>query len=339
MAEDPRVTVIVPVFEVESYIGQCIESVLSQTFQDIELILIDDHSSDSSYDICENYAGTDSRVRLFRNDENMGQGLTRNRGITLSRGEFVTFVDSDDYIDSNMSQRMVDLAETHGAEIVRCGFVKTLAREPEPVPLPQKSPVIMQGDRLREYLRGYFGALPHEALSDMPSMSPCTALYRGDLLRSGVVVFPSERIVSSEDLFFNLDYLSAVSTAVIVEEAFYYYYSRQGSTSRRYSSPSSKCLLLLERAGDDEELLLRVQRTILTAIKEAALQVAQEDRSFRESVRIVKQLEAELRAQSIATNYPKAELSVRERLFATMISRAWGWPEVLLARLYGKRVK
>lgn len=339
MAEPPRVTVIVPVFEVESYIGQCIESILSQTIHDLELILIDDCSDDSSYDICANYAATDPRVRLFRNAENIGQGLTRNRGIALSHGEFVTFVDSDDYIDPNMYERMVGLAKSHGADIVRCGFVKTSLREPKPVPPLPVSPLILRGDELRDYRRGYFGALPHEDLSDLPSMSPCTALYRGDILRRGVATFPSERIVRSEDLFFNLDYLRAVNTCVVIKEAYYHYYSREGSTSRSYSSPASKCRLLVKKAGDDEELLLRVRRTVLTAIKEAALQVVREDLSLRKSTRIVRQLEAELCAQGIAANYPISKLPIRERLFAMMVSRSWGWPEVLLAKLYGRRVK
>ena len=96
----PTISVIVPVYNTEQYLHRCIDSVLAQTYKDFELLLIDDGSKDSSGTICDEYAAKDARVRVFHK-ENGGVSSTRNLGLDHARGEWVTFVDSDDYIEDN----------------------------------------------------------------------------------------------------------------------------------------------------------------------------------------------------------------------------------------------
>ena len=112
----PLVSVVIPVYNAERYLSKCIESVLSQTQESLELILIDDCSTDGSYDLCREAADHDERIVLLKNDRNIGQGLTRNRGIELSRGRFITFVDSDDTIDKRMYEILVSMAEDNCAQ-------------------------------------------------------------------------------------------------------------------------------------------------------------------------------------------------------------------------------
>ena len=99
----PKISVIVPVYNTEKYLRRCIDSVLAQTYQDFELLLIDDGSKDSSGAICDEYAAKDARVRVFHK-ENGGVSSARNLGLDNARGEWVTFVDSDDYIEKKLSQ-------------------------------------------------------------------------------------------------------------------------------------------------------------------------------------------------------------------------------------------
>ena len=115
----PKLSIIIPVYNVKGLIDRCIQSVLSQTFRDYELILIDDGSSDGSAEKCDNYERKDDRVRVIH-QKNSGQSYARNVGIKMAKGEFVGFVDSDDYIEPLMYESMLESAEKNDADIVVC---------------------------------------------------------------------------------------------------------------------------------------------------------------------------------------------------------------------------
>lgn len=117
----PLISIIVPIYNVEKYLSRCIESILSQTFSNIEIILIDDGSTDNSGNICEEYAQKDYRVKFFYK-ENGGVSAARNYGLDKARGEWITFVDSDDWIDKNMYYEMYNKAVSSRADIVLCSF-------------------------------------------------------------------------------------------------------------------------------------------------------------------------------------------------------------------------
>ena len=112
----PKISVIVPIYNAELYLEQCIESVLNQTLRDIELLLIDDGSTDSSFLICEKYKKRDNRIQLYTN-KNVGQGLERNFGIKKSTGEYIAFLDSDDQYKENMLEKLYQRAIETNADI------------------------------------------------------------------------------------------------------------------------------------------------------------------------------------------------------------------------------
>ena len=104
------VSIIVPVYNVEKYIEECIDSLINQTYKDIEVILVDDGSTDASGEICDRYAQKDSRVKVYHN-ENDGPSKARNFGLDKATGEFVTFVDSDDWIESEAIELLISVIE------------------------------------------------------------------------------------------------------------------------------------------------------------------------------------------------------------------------------------
>ena len=113
------ISIIVPVYNTETYLRRCIDSILAQTFTDFELLLIDDGSTDGSGAICDEYAQKDSRVRVFHK-ENTGVSATRNLGIEKSKGEYLIFIDSDDYwIDNNSLEQLYVTATNNDLDIVR----------------------------------------------------------------------------------------------------------------------------------------------------------------------------------------------------------------------------
>ena len=116
------ISIIVPVYNVEKYLEECLESIKNQTYTDIEVILVNDGSTDNSQVICERYCQQNPRFYLI-NQENQGQSVARNNGVTVSKGEFITFVDSDDVIKSDMLQQLMRYMDT-GIDIVECDFTE-----------------------------------------------------------------------------------------------------------------------------------------------------------------------------------------------------------------------
>ena len=105
------ISVILPVYNVEPYIGACIESLKRQSFRDLEFIFVDDCSTDNSVAVIEDFARTDPRVRIIRNTENLGSGPTRNRGIEAAKGEYLSFIDPDDWIAPDFYERLYAKAD------------------------------------------------------------------------------------------------------------------------------------------------------------------------------------------------------------------------------------
>jgi len=119
----PLISVIIPIFNTSKYLPRCIDSILIQSYKELEVILVNDGSTDECDSICDKYAQADSRVKVIHK-ENSGQSEAQNDGIRASTGEFITFVDSDDYIDSNMLRNLFDKALIFNADISVCSYLR-----------------------------------------------------------------------------------------------------------------------------------------------------------------------------------------------------------------------
>lgn len=118
----PLVSVIMPAYNAEAFVEEAVRSVIAQTLEDWELIVIDDCSKDRTYDIVCSLAQSDRRIRVLRNHQNSGVANTRNRGLDLARGKYVALLDSDDYWKTEMLRKMVERAEETRADIIYCGY-------------------------------------------------------------------------------------------------------------------------------------------------------------------------------------------------------------------------
>lgn len=123
-----EISMIVPVYQVEKYIAQCIESVLQQTFQDFELILVDDGSTDGSGSICDAYEKKDSRIHVIHT-ENRGAATARNTGMDQAAGKYITFLDGDDYLTRTMLERLYEVMKDSAYDMVVCDFLNLLPEE------------------------------------------------------------------------------------------------------------------------------------------------------------------------------------------------------------------
>lgn len=217
----PEISVIVPVYRVEPYLKRCIDSILNQDFRDIEVILVDDGSPDNCGAICDEYAGADSRVRVIHKP-NGGLSSARNAGMEIASGEYLSFIDSDDYILPGMYTKLYNLANTHGLEVAMC----SAHRVTDPVPEPSGSYWVLCKDRIDIF--------PHTTRRDfmyswcVPGRI-CTVwnkLYRREFLeRIGI----SFTVVFSEDAIFSTEIAARAQAIGSVSEAYYCYVDRPGS--------------------------------------------------------------------------------------------------------------
>lgn len=122
MSKDRIISIIIPVYNVEPYIERCLNSVIQQTYKDLQIILVNDGSTDKSPEICNKYAKIDNRINVI-NKKNEGPNVSRNEGLKVANGDYIAFVDADDYIDKNMFEVLINEAN-NGVDVIQCGYRK-----------------------------------------------------------------------------------------------------------------------------------------------------------------------------------------------------------------------
>lgn len=223
-----KVSVIIPVFNAEDYLHRCLDSVLTQTLEDIELICIDDCSTDNSCLIIEEYAKKDHRIKIFKNTNNIGQGLTRNRGIEEAVGEYIAFVDSDDWIECEMYQSLYSKTIDNKYDLVCCNLVYDFPNGISEAPIMPPEEMMTREFMIVE------GIAPSIKL--FSPNSPCNKIYKREYIEKINLRFKSERVVLYEDKLFNITFLASNPNFYFSRKIFYHYMVRYGSTMNSYRS-------------------------------------------------------------------------------------------------------
>lgn len=215
---DIHVSVIVPVYNVAPYLPKCLDSILGQSYRNIEVIVVNDGSTDGSLDILQKYAATDNRVRLI-NQENAGVSAARNNGIKHSVGEYICFVDSDDWIDTDTIERGVRVAAECMVDVVLWGYVKEFSTSSARQPLSAKEEKYTGDDIVTLYRRilGPVGEqLRHPECVDS-YVTPWGKLYRASIIRDNNIEFVSTKeLGTGEDLLFNVQLFPYIKSAVVL---------------------------------------------------------------------------------------------------------------------------
>lgn len=207
----PVLSIIIPIYNTANRIKRCIDCVLKQSMQDLELVLVDDGSIDDSYDICVEYAKYDKRIKLIK-QENQGVSSARNTGLDNATGKFIFFFDSDDTMASNMAEDLIRLIDTH--DIVISGVCKMNEEGKVLNSLPATT--IYQTTRweaiasmYKDKHYSYQGFLWNK-------------LYRRDIIEQNGLRF-HEELFYNEDRTFNVEYLLHCNTAIVITRPYYYY--------------------------------------------------------------------------------------------------------------------
>ena len=237
MPQAPYISVIVPVYNVERYVKVCIDSILAQTFQDFEIIIVDDASPDNSYKICTELYGDNEKVRIIRHEKNQGQGIARNTGMSVARGKYLCFVDSDDLIFVTAFEKFYNIAEKINAEVVRfTGHMMTHQETPEPVNMDKEFKV--------QWLNSYYDEFLDENISKRltrnwgeckENLAVWSCFYNREFLEANNIKF--EPIVTLEDGLFIFQCLCLAKKYYLVRDIFYVYRKHKGSTMTLCSIP------------------------------------------------------------------------------------------------------
>lgn len=228
----PAISIVVPIYKVEQYLERCINSILNQSYKDIEIILVDDGSPDNCGKICDEYSKKYSFIKAIHK-ENAGLGVARNTGIENASGKFITFIDSDDYITDNFLKDLIEAALKNNADTVIAGYsrYKNEAITPVDNPIENKS---FTGKRIfTEVLCKMLGPLGDG--TDSISESACGTLYSMDIIQKYNLRFPSERQFISEDMIFNIKYYQYAQCVKGIANYGYIYCLNEGSLTERYN--------------------------------------------------------------------------------------------------------
>ncbi len=225
-----KVSVIVPVYNAERYLEKCIDSVLLQSHKNLELILVDDCSTDSSYTSALKYAENDFRVKVIKMSQNGGPSKARNKGIEEASGEWVMFLDSDDWLDKKCIEKMLRLAKKHEANLVCCGMVTHWGdRSIKEYSFLGKSR-IFEGQKI-DIIKDVLLELKTETgTGGLEVTGPVCKLYNKTLLEN--VRFP-ENVSICEDVCFNYQVIERCKTVVYTSQCMYNRLMREDSLSHK----------------------------------------------------------------------------------------------------------
>ncbi len=234
--EDKLVSIIVPVYNVEQYLETCIESILNQTYRNIEVVLVDDGSTDSSGRICDEFALIDHRVKVIHKP-NGGLSSARKAGIDVVNGSYAMFVDSDDWIELTMIEKMLGIAEQYNCDCVCCGYTRERGDASSEVHLYSGNQGIGDCDFTEKFYRRLFGLNGEELKFPEKSdstVSACMKLYSSVLLKKADYI--DEKIVGSgEDVLLNISALRKCKHLCYIDECLYHY--RRDVTTSLTSKP------------------------------------------------------------------------------------------------------
>ena len=215
--KQPQISIIIPVYNVEKYLNRCIESVVNQSFKDIEIILVDDGSPDNCPRMCDEWGTKDSRIKVVHK-KNEGLGLARNTGMQHATGEYIAFIDSDDYVDLNMYEILHEKAVSHNADIVYCGHKYGLkdGKTYENRSDFKEETIFKNREEIENLSISYF----YPSNGNVKMMSVWHSIYNRDVIKTD---FYSEREVVSEDLHFQVSAILNSKKIVYIPDSLYYY--------------------------------------------------------------------------------------------------------------------
>lgn len=215
-----KISVVIPVYNSEKYLRKCVDSILAQTLKEIEIILVDDGSTDQSGAICDEYA-KNPNVKVVH-QKNSGPAITRNNGIHLATGEYIGFVDSDDYIDPEMYEDLYNIASLKNIDIVTCGYNIVQGENITPKSIPLEPERIFDEAGIKKIL--------YKANEKHLLWFPVKSIYRTEIVHKNNILFPN--LNNGEETIFILESMLNSKSMYYIDKTYYNYVQTPDSLTR-----------------------------------------------------------------------------------------------------------
>lgn len=287
------VSIVIPVYNVERYLDQCVNSVIKQTYKDLEIILVDDCSTDSSSSKCDEWCAKDNRIKVIHKIRNEGLGEARNTGLEITNGKYLLFLDSDDYITENAIEILVKTAEKEDADIVGSGEYGVNDEAQISInSLPSQYRVYRDGEVISVFLPNIIA--PNPTSGEKVGFSLCLSgpLFSLRAIRKNGWKCASERWIISEDTYSFLELCKNVRCVVEVPECTMYYRSNEKSLSHTYRPDRAeknidfynKCADLIKKKQLGDEVNRRLVSSYFSFLISDLKQIYSNVNNYRERI-------------------------------------------------------
>ena len=323
----PKVSIIVAVYNLEALIDRCLQSLINQSLKDIEIILVNDCSTDDSLKVCQNAAKIDSRIKIVNKSVNQGLGMTRNSGIDVAEGEFLSFVDGDDYVELDLYEKAYNLAKQNNSDEVIYGYYNELnngdliGHEVVSIKRTYEKDEVMQ-----LLFPEIIGTLPNEKSDYSVGFAPWANIVRTEVIKANNLKFVSERELIYEDLMFALDKYQYINSVSILEGCYYHYCVNPVSLTQtiridRYDRLKEMYSYLKQNAAYkkllfcNEDVNIRFCRTMLSYIRLCIMQLS----TNKKYIGKIKTITKDEMCREIMAKYPTQKLPLKQAVFAFLL--------------------
>ena len=240
-----KISIVVPVYNVEKYLRTCLDAILKQTIPAHEIIVVDDGSTDNSCNTCDAYANQYAQIKVVHK-RNQGLGMARNTGLEHVSGDFVSFVDSDDFIEEKFIETVIKIISNTGCDSCRLSYKKVAENQNFLLAISHKQEIFKDKEIKNELIPRLIGSAPNR--KDSIPVFACGAVFSTKIIQAHKIQFVSEREWISEDLVFNIEYYTYSQHCVLSDYIGYNYRTNPKSLTKTYTADRfEKCLAMYEK--------------------------------------------------------------------------------------------
>lgn len=332
---EPLISIIIPVYNAEKYLRQCLDSVVNQTYRNLQILCVDDHSTDQSWQILREYAERDGRFQIYQK-ENEGVSLARNYALERANGEYLLFVDSDDWVEPDTCEQALAAARRENAQVVLWSYIRELGSESREKRI-FGSDIIFEEQAVREKLyRRMAGAYGEELTSPENADALCTVwgkLYRRDVIEENKIRFHDIREIGTyEDGLFNLNVFACVYKAVFLNRHFYHYRRNNDSSLSTAYNPElpQKWNRLFELIGEhirthelDESFEKALENRIVLSLIALGINETERKAGAGEKIKKIREILSSRSYREAVAEFEKQYLPLHWKVFFTCAQ--WNW--------------
>ena len=331
--QEIMVSIIVPVYNTQKYLDACMKSIVNQTYSNLEIIIIDDGSDEKCAKMCDEWAKKDERIIVIHK-KNAGLGYARNSGLDIAKGEYVTFLDSDDTIELDTYEKCIDIIVNR--KLDSCCFAKRLMTQKGDFTYAPRIPkrLHFEGAEVKmEFAKIFLGPMPNEIEQPFINLTVCCFLYSRKIIEKNDIRFMSERDCLSEDLFFQLEFFEYATKISIIPEYLHNYTYNDISLTKNYKSDRLEKIKQFykylipykERYSSTNNVNLRIDNRYVIYLRhyiEMEVSVIGVRGLKKTYAMIMKYCNDEV-TREVLQRYPLEEVYLKRKIFIYMVKYKW----------------